>query len=101
MFIDQYLGPNRQKGAALILTLIFVALLTAMVVAFYATMRIEQRASHAFANTQRAKMVAQGAVSHSIELLRANIPDPALISESAEVAPGEVWITNPGRLMVV
>jgi hypothetical protein len=94
-------GRNRRKGAALILTLIFVALLTAMVVAFFATMRVEQRASHAYANTQRAKMVSQGAVSHGIELLRANIPDPALISESAEVAPGEVWITNPGRLMVV
>jgi len=94
-------GRNRRKGAALILTLIFVALLTAMVIAFFATMRVEQRASHAYANTQRAKMVSQGAVSHGIELLRANIPDPALISESAEVAPGEVWITNPGRLMVV
>ena len=58
-----------ERGAALILTLIFVALLTAMVITFYATMRVEQRASHAYANTQRAKMVSQGAVSHGIELL--------------------------------
>ena len=90
-----------ERGAALILTLIFVALLTGMVIAFYATMRVEQRASHAYANTQRAKMVSQGAVSHGIELLRANIPEPALISESAEVAAGELWVTNPGRLTVV
>ncbi len=94
-------GKEHRRGAALILTLLITAMLTMMVIAFFTTMQIEQRAAHSYADAQRAKMVAQGAVSHGIELLRSNIPEPALISESAENAPGENWAINPGRLTVV
>lgn len=82
------------------MTLLVVSMLTIMVMAYFITMRTEQQAAYAYSNTQRAKMVAQGAVSHGISLLRNHIPEPALLSESARVAPGENWAVNPGRLTV-
>ena len=82
------------------MTLLVVSMLTIMVMAYFMTMRTEQLAAHAYANSQRTKLVAQGAVSHGIALLRDHIPEPALLSESARVAPGENWAVNPGRLTV-
>ena len=95
---DRSAHKVKERGAALILTLIVVSMLTILVLAYLFTMRTERQAAHAYANTQRAKMVAQGAVSHGIAILRTNIPDPALISETAGNAPGENWAVNPGRL---
>ena len=91
---------HSERGAALILTLIVVSMLTILILAYLVTMRTERQAARAYANTQRAKMVAQGAVSHGIAILRANVPEPALISETAGNAPGENWAINPGRLTV-
>ncbi len=88
------------RGAALVMTLIIVAMMTILAVAFLVSMQVEQRASHAYANTQRAKMIAQGSVSHAVELLRSNIPEPAQIGENAETAPGENWVSNPGQLTI-
>ena len=82
------------------MVLLVVSMLAILTLAFFSTMQIEEQAAHAFANTQRAKMVAQGAVSHGIGILRNSIPEPALINESAADAPGENWAVNPGRLTV-
>lgn len=91
--------PGRdRRGGALIMVLIVVSMLSILVLAYFSTMRIEQEAAHAFSNTQEVKMVAQGAVSHGIEILRQTIPDPALIQDSVEVAAGENWAVNPGRI---
>ncbi|MCB1230527.1 MAG: hypothetical protein KDN19_09690 [Verrucomicrobiae bacterium] len=91
---------QKRKGAALILTLIVVSMLTILVMAYFVTMRVEMQAAHAYADAQRAKMVAQGAVAHGISLLRENIPDPAPISDSAGTARALNWAVNPGRLTV-
>jgi hypothetical protein len=48
-----------------------------------------------------AKLVADGAVHHAIDLLRTNIPEPARLAEGPATAPGENWVTNPGRLTVI
>ncbi len=82
------------------MVLLVVSMLSILTIAFFSTMQIEEQAAHAFANTQRAKMVAQGAVGHGIGILRNSIPEPALINESAADAPGENWAVNPGRLTV-
>ncbi len=89
---------RRHRGAALVLTLLVVSMLTILVVAYFVTMRVEQQAAHAYADSQRAKMIAQGAVGHGISLLRTQIPEPARINESAANAPAENWAVNPGRL---
>lgn len=80
------------------MVLIVVSMLSILTLAFFSTMQIEEQAANAFANTQRVKMVSQGAVSHGISILRKSIPEPALINESAGNSPGENWSVNPGRL---
>ncbi len=82
------------------MVLLVVSLMSVLMLAYFTSMETENKASVAFANTQRAKIVSHGAVAHAVELLRTNIPEPALITESAESAPGENWATNPGRLTI-
>ncbi|NNE92947.1 MAG: hypothetical protein HKN23_14985 [Verrucomicrobiales bacterium] len=93
-------NAQNKRGGALIMTILIISMMTILITAYLASMQIEQKASHAFANTQRAKMIAQGTVSHAIDLLRSNIPEPSGIDENAATAPGENWSTNPGRLTV-
>ena len=90
-----------RRAVALLTVLVLVSMLALVVLAYLASMRTELNAASAFENTQQAKVLAQSAVSHGIELLRANIPDPARLGEETGHAPGELWITNPGRLTVV
>src|SRR6478735_5866611 len=70
------------RGVALVMTLITLSILIILLLGFLSTMTIERRAAGAYEDTQRAKLVAQGAVSHAIDLLRTNIPEPARLSES-------------------
>jgi hypothetical protein len=90
-----------RSGVALVITLITLSILVALLVAFVSSMSLERQAAHSYEETQRAKLVAQGAVSHAVDLLRTNIPEPALLSESPATAPGENWVINPGRLTIL
>lgn len=92
---------SRQSGAALIMTVLVLGVLTILVVGFLSTMQTERQASSAYQSAQQAKLVAQGAVSHAVDILRTNIPEPARLHEGPAQAPGENWITNPGRLTVI
>ncbi|MEZ0388285.1 MAG: hypothetical protein ACAI34_14525 [Verrucomicrobium sp.] len=83
------------------MTIFILAVLTILVIGFLTTMQTERQAAGAYENTQRTKLVAQGAVSHAIDILRNNIPDPARLSEGPAQAPGENWVTNPGRLTII
>lgn len=97
-------GVNRdvtQGGVALVMTILVLSMTALLLVGFLSTMRLERRAANAYEDTQRAKLVAQGAVSHAIDLLRTNIPEPARLSEGPKTAPGENWAVNPGRLTVI
>ena len=96
----QVYRSKTQQAIALITVLIIVAMLSILMLAYFSSMITERRASGAYADTQRSKMVAQGGLAHAITILRTNIPEPAKINESAETAPGENWAINPGRLMV-
>lgn len=103
-FFPSPFGARRSSdnsGVALVVTLITLSILVVLLVGFAASMSLEQKAAHSFEDTQRAKLIAQGAVSHAVDLLRTNIPDPALLSETTASAPGENWAVNPGRLTIL
>jgi hypothetical protein len=115
-----------RAGIALIVTLFMVVMMTVLVVAYVSTMSIEAGASASVENAQRTKMIAQGAISHAVNILRTNIPEPAPIDQavapfnleqagisgtgsrpsewkpnSAPVTKAENWVVNPGRLTVI
>ena len=117
---------SRRCGVALVTTMFLLAALTILVIGFISSMSVESGASASIQDAQRTKMIAQGALSHAIDLLRTNIPDPAPINEveapfnliqpeisgtgsrpfyieanSAPVTDAEHWIVNPGRLTVI
>lgn len=85
---------------ALVMTVVILSMLLILTVGFLSTMRIEKGAAASYEESQRTKLVAQGAVAHAIDILRTNIPEPARISESWSTAPGENWAVNPGRLSI-
>lgn len=123
----QFAGDeSRRCGVALVTTMFLLAALTILVIGFISSMSVESGASSAIQDAQRTKMIAQGALSHAIDLLRTNIPEPAPINEveapfnlaqpeisgtqsrpfsievnSAPVSAAEHWIVNPGRLTVI
>lgn len=83
------------------MTLITLSILVILLVAFVSSMSLERQAANSYEHTQRTKLIAQGAVSHAIDLLRTNIPEPAMLSESPAAAPAENWVINPGRLTIL
>ena len=90
-----------KRGAALLIVLSTLTILSALVLAFVASMNVESSSSHTIETAYRTKMVAHGALSHAIELLRSNIPDPAPITQTPGAAPYRNWATNPGRLTLI
>ena len=96
------------SGLALVMTLITLSIVAVLLVAFLTSMSIERQAAHAVQDAQSAKMIAQGAVAHAIDLLRTNIPDPARLAQGAQRLNGAPdtmsavnWIINPGRLTII
>ena len=92
---------SRERGTALLIVLSVLTILSVLVLGFVASMVTESTSSHAVEMSYRTKMVAHGALSHSIELLRSNIPDPTPITKSPANAPRLNWATNPGRLTLI
>ena len=92
---------SRERGTALLIVLSILTILSVLVLGFVASMITESTSSSAVEMSYRTKMVAHGALSHSIELLRANIPDPTSISKLPSTAPRMNWATNPGRLTII
>lgn len=92
---------TRASGMALVLTVFTLGMLTILVVGFLTSMMTEEKAASAYQQSQRTKLIAEGAVNHAIDLLRTNIPEPARLAEGPLQAPGENWITNPGRLTII
>jgi hypothetical protein len=99
---------TREGGVALVMTLMTLCILALLLIAFFSTMSIEHKAAHAVQDTQGAKLIAQGAVAHAIDLLRTNIPDPARLAQGAQRLSAGAnnmvavnWIVNPGRLTII
>lgn len=94
------LRTGNNRAIALITVLVIVTLLAILTLAFLSTMDIENRAANSFSDSQRSKMVAQGALAQAIDVLRNNIPEPAPIDKSAATAEALNWAINPGRLTI-
>lgn len=93
--------PKGRNGAALVMTLITLTILAVLIISFLSSMSLERRAAGAFADSERAKLVAQGAVSHAVDILRTNIPEPARLKDGPRTAPAINWVSNPGRLTII
>ncbi len=91
---------KQKRAIALITVLLLVSLLAILILSIFVTSNTEHRASISYADTQRAKVVAQGALAHAVETLRVSIPSPAGIDKTAETAEAKNWAINPGRLTV-
>tara|TARA_R110002096_G_scaffold147220_11_gene306943 strand:+ start:16295 stop:19672 length:3378 start_codon:yes stop_codon:yes gene_type:complete len=92
---------SKPRGVALLTTLVLASMMAMIVIAFLVSMRLELGSAAAYEQTQSAKVLSQSALSHGIELLRTNIPEPARISEATSEADAELWVTNPGRLTII
>lgn len=99
---------EHDSAFALILTLATLVIAAVLVVGFVSSMRTERQAAASMAENERAKLIAQSALSNAIALLDANIPQPAPpaaspypIPPAPAPAPAQTpvnWIVNPGRL---
>ena len=94
-------SETSERGAALLIVLAVLAILSVVLLGFLASMDLESTSSHAVESSYRTKMVAHGALSHAIELLRSNIPDPTPLTKTPSSSPKQNWATNPGRLTLI
>lgn len=91
---------KKERGVALLIVLVALALLSVLVLGFLSSMTTEVGVSNAVEETHRTKLLADGALAHSIDLLRSNIPDPEPLSKAAAASPKN-WVSNPGRLTII
>lgn len=91
----------RNGGTALVIVLSVLTLLSILVLGFVWSMSTERNSARSVEAGFRTRLVAQGALSHAMELLRSNIPDPAPPGVSALEARAVHWVTNPGQLTLI
>ncbi|PTY06480.1 hypothetical protein DB346_00925 [Verrucomicrobia bacterium LW23] len=93
-------GASR-RGTAVVITLLFLMILTTLIVGFVSSMRTERIASHSNWTNGQTKHVADCALAHAMSLLANNIPSPS--APGSLPAPGTVknWASNPGRLTIL
>ena len=82
-----------QRGVALLIVLISLAVLSVLVVGYISSMTTELGVASAVEKTHRTKLLADGALAHAIDLLRSNIPDPDPVSGAA-AARGVIVVTS-------
>jgi hypothetical protein len=91
-----------RSGAALVITLLFLVLITLLVVGFSETSRVERVAARNHFEQQRATELAQRGLDRvTATLFRETVdsPDPAL--EPKQIAErSRNWISQPGQLIV-
>src|SRR5262245_764333 len=93
---------HSQHGAALIVTLAFVAILSVLVIGLTETLRTERSAVRTHLERQRAMAFAQQGVDLVIARLQQYTVDPpkrATESDDAMDARARHWISQPGRLL--
>lgn len=76
------------RGAALVITLIILVIITVLIVGLFSTMRVERSSSHSHLERTRAAYFAQMGLEHTVGLLDREIADPAIS-----------WISFPGQLI--
>jgi hypothetical protein len=92
---------KKQEGAALIITLSFLTIITILTLGFVVSMRTERMAAGAMAQNEQAKLLGESALAHAISLLRNNIPDPGDPTVQTPSGAAKNWYSNPGRLTII
>lgn len=92
---------HAECGIALLVTLVFLVIITILVVGFTVSMRTERMASNSMAENERCKLLARSALANATSLLVNNIPDPGDPTVATPANAGRNWYSNPGRLTVI
>src|SRR5688572_11891202 len=91
-----------QRGAALIITLAFIVIISALVIGLTETIRTERSAVRTHLERQRATAFAQQGVDMVVARLQqytVDSPKGVLESDDAVDARARHWISQPGRLL--
>lgn len=95
---------EKSSGAALVIILIFIAMLTIMVVSFLDTSRLDHNQATSHRERTRAALFANEGVEKTLATLQLETTEPPLKKEgeTAEQYAQRVrfWITQPGALIV-
>lgn len=81
--------PCQRSGSAIVITLLFVSLLTVLVVGFMETTRFDRSVSDTHLERTRATSLARMGIDNSVAILARETRDPA-----------RNWVTQPGLLIV-
>jgi len=81
-------GIESRRGVALLITLAFIALITVLMVAFSASMRIDRPAASSHLEKTRASIYAQNGVDRALATLN-----------QFTSGSGNYWISQPGQLI--
>lgn len=78
------------RGSALLITLVFMALITIVLVGFLSSMRINRPAAFLFMERNRASFYAQDGIAAAMSTL-----------DKIVLHTNQTWLSQPGQLMVV
>ncbi len=81
---------SSQSGAALIITLSILAVITLLVIAFAVSMRVEKTAARNYTYGIQARQYADMAVDEALFLIRTNTP---------AITANAYWVSQPGRIL--
>ncbi|MGA2605633.1 MAG: hypothetical protein ABSG14_15550 [Verrucomicrobiia bacterium] len=89
------LSPHPSEGGvALILTLAILALVTLLLIAFVASMRVENAASKNFNELIKARELAKGAIDQAVAQIRQATPQRAPGGNTYVTFPGGAYVKN-------
>lgn len=94
---------HSERGAALILTLLFLTLIAIIAVGFSDSARVERTASRSHFERLRATSIAQQGIERTIATLQRETIDPAdptATTPEAQAKTRRNWISQPGALIV-
>ncbi len=91
--------PGAQSGVALVLTLLFLVLLSVVVIGFLGTARMDRTAAGSHLERMRATSFAQAGIESVAATLMRETGDPPLSATSSTYIPRN-WVSQPGALTV-
>jgi len=88
--------PRQDGGSALIVTVLFLTLITLLAMAAAVMLRLELNEATANTHAVYARELADGAADYAISLLRQAMPAPST-TQAWVVAPGRAWYSRNGQ----
>jgi hypothetical protein len=91
------IASRGQRGVALILTLIFLAIVIVLVLGFSISMRFDHMAARSYNDLVRARQLGEAAVAHAQALIRQATPDLG-VTGAWVAAPGLIFHVSDGAI---